>query len=272
MNRTLKLLAVGLIALTVPGAAIAQNKPSEAQPAEQKQPEARPSPSAVRDAEAYEANRVIKTYYLTNVTQQNDANEILIALRNVLSPRAKIFLVASQNAIVLDATPEDQATSQKVITALDRPHKAYRLTFTLAESDAGKRIGVQHFAMVVTSGQRTVVKQGSKIPVITGTYKAGTESPETQFQYLDIGMNFDATLEDSPSGLRLKTKVEQSAVGSPSEYTNGSGPLAQEPIIHQTSLEGSSIISLGKPLTLGSVDVAGSTRHIDIEVVAEPIS
>jgi hypothetical protein len=85
-------------------------------------------------------------------------------------------------------------------------------------------------------------------------------------------MNFDATLEDSPNGLRLKSKVEQSAVGNPNEYGNDSGPLAHEPIIHQTSLEGSSNITLGKPLTLGSVDVSGSTRHVDIEVVAEPIS
>ena len=101
--------------------------------------------------------------------------------------------------------------------------------------------------MVVASGQRTVLKQGSKIPVMTGTSQAGAGA-QTQFQYLDIGMNFDATLEDSPNGLRLKTKVEQSALGNPSEFGNGSGPLAQEPIVHQTSLEGSSIITPANPL------------------------
>ena len=87
-------------------------------------------------------------------------------------------------------------------------------------------------------------------------------------------MNLDATLDDSSNGLRLKSKVEQSAVGNPSEFGNSSGPLAgvEEPIIHQTTLEGSSIITLGKPIALGSVDVPGSTRHIDIEVVAEPVS
>ena len=174
----------------------------------------------------------------------------------MLEPWNKLYLLTSQNAISLSAPPDQQALAQKIIADLDRPRKTYRLTFTLAESDGGKRIGVQHFAMVVASGQRTVVKQGSKVPVITGTYTpTGSTSTQSQFQYLDIGLNFDATLEDSPNGLRLKTKVEQSAVGNPSEFGNTSGPLAQEPIIHQTSLEGSSIINLGKPLTPRPADV-----------------
>lgn len=265
MNRTLKLFAAGTLTLALVPAAFAQNtesKPAESKPAERPSYQPRPDSSQF----------VFKTYYLSSVSQQNDANEILIALRNMLEPWNKLYLVSFQNAIELYAPPEQQALAQKIIADLDRPRKTYRLTFTLAESDAGKRIGIQHFSMVVASGQRTVVKQGSKVPVITGTYQPTSSGAQTQFQYLDIGMNLDATLEDSPNGLRLKTKVEQSAVGNPSEFGNSSGPLAQEPIIHQTSLEGSANIVLGKPLTLGSVDVPGSTRHIDIEVVAEPIS
>jgi len=269
MNRTLNLLVGGLIGLTLSGAALAQNKPSEAQPAQSKPAEPPPSPSAARAGELYEANRVIKTYYLTSVTQQNDANEILIAMRNMLNPRAKLYLIASQNAILLSAPPDDQALAQRIIKDLDHPHRAYRLTFTLADSENGKRIGIQHFAIIVAAGQRTTLKQGSKVPVMTGSTK---DAQQTQFQYLDVGMNFDVSLSDSPGGLLLKAKVEDSSVGSPSEYGNTSGPLAQEPIVHQTALEGTSIVTLGKPLTLGSVDVAGSTRHVDIEVVAEPVS
>src|SRR6185437_6358707 len=111
MNRTLKLFAAGALAIvTLSASATAQStstKPAETTSAEQKPAEAPPSPSAARAAELYDANRVIKTYYLTSVTQQNDANEILIALRNVLSVRSRLYLVPSQNAIVLSATPED---------------------------------------------------------------------------------------------------------------------------------------------------------------------
>ena len=113
----------------------------------------------------------------------------------MLEPWTKLYLVSFQNAIELYAPPEQQALAQKIIADLDRQQKSYRLTFTLAESDAGKRIGIQHFSMVVASGQRTVLKQGSKIPVMTGTYTRRATGAQTQFQYLDIGMNFDATLD-----------------------------------------------------------------------------
>jgi general secretion pathway protein D len=62
----------------------------------------------------------IQTFYLTNVSQQNDANEILVALRNLLDPSIKIYLVASQNAIVMRATPEELVLAEKLINDLDR--------------------------------------------------------------------------------------------------------------------------------------------------------
>jgi len=61
-----------------------------------------------------------QTFYLTNVSQQNDANEILVALRNLLDASVKVFLVASQNAIVLRATPDELLLAEKLINDLDR--------------------------------------------------------------------------------------------------------------------------------------------------------
>lgn len=270
MNRTLKLFASGTLAiLSLSAAATAQSntaKAAETTAAEAKPADARPSRAALD--EHFEATRVIKTYYLAHTFQQNDANEILISLRNSLDPRDHVFLVASENAIQISAPPDQQALAQEIIGQLDRAKKAYRLTFTVAESDSGKRIGVQHFSIVVVAGQRTVLKQGSKIPVITASIDKTGEAAQNQYQYLDVGMNFDATLDDLPGGLRLKSKVEQSSVSD----EHMSGALASEPIVRQTSLEGTSAVTLGKPITLGSVDIVGTTRHVDIEVVAEPIS
>lgn len=265
MNRTLKLFAASALTLALAPAAFAQStdtKPAESKPAETKAAE-RPSYQPRPDASTF----VFKTYYLSSVTQQNDANEILIALRNMLEPWNKLYLVSFQNAIEVYAPPEQQAIAQKVITDLDRPRKTYRLTFTIADSDNGKRVGIQHISMIVAAGQRSVLKQGDKIPVATGTYGKGSDPMQTQFQYLDVGINLDATLEDTPNGLQLKSKVEQSSVGEPSTIAG-----VQEPVFRQTSIEGTSKLSPGKPLTLGSMDVTGTTRHIDVEVIAEPIS
>lgn len=261
MNRTLHVLAGGLLALTLTGSAIAQSnetKPAEPKPAERASSTPRPPDS----------DFVVKTYHLSNVSQQNDANEILIAVRNMLQPWVRMYLVASENTLLLDAPPDQQALAQKIIADLDRPREIYRLTFTIADSDNGKRVGIQHTSMIVAAGQRTVLKQGDKIPVATGTYEAKNDTgTQTQFQYLDIGMAFDATLDDTPTGLQLKSKIEESSLGQPTTISG-----VTEPVIRQTVIEGTSKLSPGKPLTLGSIDVTGTTRHIDIEVVAEPIS
>ena len=62
----------------------------------------------------------VQTFYLTNASQQNDANEILTAIRNLLDPSVKIYLVPSQNAIVMRATPDQLMLAQKLLADLDR--------------------------------------------------------------------------------------------------------------------------------------------------------
>ena len=82
--------------------------------------------------------------------------------------------------------------------------------------------------------------------------------------YIDVGMNFDATLDEFANGVRLRSKVEQSSIA---EEKSGVG--AQDPIVRQTVMESTSFLTQGKPLMLGSVDIPGSTRHLDVEVVME---
>jgi type II secretory pathway component GspD/PulD (secretin) len=212
-------------------------------------------------------SRPFQTFYLTNVSAPNDANEVGIAVRNLLPPDAKIFLVPSQNAIAVRGTPDELTLVQKIITDLDRPRKTYRLTFTTTETDGSKRIGVQHFSMIVAAGQRTTLKQGSKVPIATGSYNTTGNTAQTQFTYLDVGMNFDVTLDEVANGARLRSKVEQLGIA---EQTSGVG--LQDPIIRQSVLEGMSFLTLGKPLVLGSIDIPGSTRHMDIEVMMEQVA
>lgn len=207
-----------------------------------------------------------QTFYLTHSSQPNDANEIVVAVRNLLEPSVKIYLVPSQNAIVIRGTAEQLALAQKVINDLDRPKKIYRLTYTITEMDGGKRVGVQHFAIVAAAGQRTLVKQGSKVPVVTASNKEG-DLTQTQINYLDVGLTFDVTIDQYANGGRLRSRVEQSNVA---EEKSGVGP--QDPLLRQTVLEGFSFLIPGKPLVLGSLDIPGSTRRLDVDVMMETIA
>lgn len=222
---------------------------------------AQPAPAAAKpDPDS------VRTFYLTNTVRQSDGNEILTAIRNLLPPTAKIDFVPSQNSIIVRSSPDQMTLVEKIIKDLDRPKKTYRLTYTFTEMDGNKSIGTQHFSMVVVSGERTTLKQGSREPIVTGSFDSGKSQAQTQMTYIDVGMNFDVLLDESANNVKLHSKVEQSSLA---DQVSGVGP--QDPIIRQTTLQGTSYLTAGKPLVLGSLDIPGSTRRLDVAVVMEPI-
>jgi hypothetical protein len=100
------------------------------------------------------------------------------------------------------------------------------------------------------------------VPIATGsTSTTNTNEINTQFTYVDIGLSIDASLDESASGVRLRTRLERSSVAE--EKSMGG---VQEPLIRGTVLEGTSILTQGKPVSLGSLDIPGSTRHLELEV------
>ena len=219
------------------------------------------------DAAAKPNNNPTQVFYLNNISNFQESSDITTAIRNMLDARAKIYLVSAQGAIFVQAPPDQIALAKKLIDDLDRGKHTYRLTYTITEIDDNKRVGTQHFSMVLVSGQRTTLKQGSKIPVATGTTtENGSASTQTQLTYLDIGLNFDATLDESVNGVRLRSKAEQSSLGADKTIAG-----VTEPVVRQTVIEGTSILTPGKPLILGSLDIPDSTRRLDIEVVMEVV-
>lgn len=64
-------------------------------------------------------DQAVQTFYLTNVSQQNDLNDIQTALRNVFTT-AKLYGVPSQNAIIMRGTPDELLLAQKLINDLDK--------------------------------------------------------------------------------------------------------------------------------------------------------
>jgi hypothetical protein len=219
--------------------------------------------SAVAQAQDGEAKQdIYQTIYLTNLTQQNDANELVTDLRNML-PNDKLYYVPSQSAISIRGSAADIALAQKILADMDKNKKIYRVTYTMTEKEGGKTIGVQHFSIIVASGSRTDLKQGSRVPIATGTNSSSGGS-NSEIQYLDLGTEIQASLDGYLDGVRLRTKVVQSSIAE-----DKSGVGAQDPVIRQTTLEGTSTLVQGKPLVIGSLDVPGSTRQQEVEVVSE---
>jgi general secretion pathway protein D len=76
--------------------------------------------------------QAVQTFYLSNAWQQNDLNDVQTALRNVL-PNAKVYGVASQNAIVMRGTPDELLLAQKLINDLDKPRSEVVVDFGVLE-------------------------------------------------------------------------------------------------------------------------------------------
>ena len=271
----------------------------------------------------------VQTFYLTNTSTANDATEVLTAIRNLLDPSVKIFLVATQNAIVMRATPDQLLLAQKLLNDLDRakPEVVVDVAVLEVNRDRIRTLGIQlpqsfgvtaqasnassstnssttgttsstttttssftlnslahlnatNFAVTIggaeldalltdsdtrilqnprvraSDGQRATLKIGSKIPVATGSYSAGAATGltsgigvQTQFTYLDVGVNIDMTpTVHLDRDVTLKLSVEVSS-------QNGSVTISgvTEPIISQRKAEQVIQLKDGEPSVLAGL-------------------
>jgi general secretion pathway protein D len=271
----------------------------------------------------------VQTFYLTNTSTANDATEVLTAIRNLLDPSVKIFLVATQNAIVMRATPDQLLLAQKLLNDLDRskPEVVVDVAVLEVNRDRIRTLGIQlpqsfgvatqasnvnsttnnsgtgttastnstsssftinslahlnatNFAVTIggaeldailtdsdtrilqnpriraSDGQRATLKIGSKIPVATGSYSAGAATGltsgigvQTQFTYLDVGVNIDMTpTVHLDREVTLKLSVEVSS-------QNGSVTISgvTEPIISQRKAEQVIQLKDGEPSVLAGL-------------------
>jgi len=262
----LALFAASLCAPSLLHAQPAATKPdantSAAKPAPEPPPASKACPDCAARRKDYDG-LATQTFYLKYATSANDINEIATAIRQLLSPDDKTFVVPTQNAIVIRGIPEDMALVQKVLDNLDRPKKAFRLTYTVTEVDGANRIGAQHYSMDIVDGQQTTTQQDSRVPVPTGS--KDEHGQFTSFTYEDVGITFDATLQVQSGDAKLKSSIDQTSIADAS--TSG----LSAPVIRHSNLKGTYVLAPNKPLVLGSMDIPGSTRHLEIEVLMEPL-
>ena len=206
------------------------------------------------------AQQIYRTFYLKNATGREAENDIQTTLRNML-PSERIYYAASENALSVKGSAEDVATTEKILADIDRPQKTYRVTYTISSGDEG---GAQHFALAVTPGSKTLSKQGKRVPILTGAFKEGdASSANAQYQYVDIGLTIEASVNGFGEGMRLYSKIEQSSIAD--EKSNVG---IQDPVIKQSVLESQSSFAAGKPMTIGSVDMPGG-KHMQVQATVD---
>jgi len=279
---------------------------------------------------------VVRTFYLSNVTQPQDITEIMTGLRQLFDLK-RIQQVNSQNAIIIRDTPDKLMLVQKLIDDIDKakPEVIVQVEVLQASKDRLRELGVQpgsqasvaltngttsssssggtstttsnpitfdtfrhlnpnSFSVTLPSftanlvendsdtkiiqnpeirsvdGQTAKLKIGQRIPVATGSFQAGVGvggaggagfvNPlvNTQFTYLDVGVNVDMTPRVHPNHeVSLKLRIEIS-----SELTTVNIGGISQPVIGSKTIEHDIRLKEGEVNILGGLIERTDTKTI----------
>ncbi len=163
-----------------------------------------------------------------------------------------------------------QATSP--LSPLTSPNpseqESFLVTLTLKTSDHDKPISDQKFTVaVLTKAGNSNVREGDRIPIVTGTYGGDpkTASQSSQVQYIDLGTHIDVNNAKRINGLvAVDIKVEMSGVAPESSGKD-------DPIIRQHAYSISPAVPLGKQITVYSSTDSVTGHKAEIQILVQPI-
>ena len=157
----------------------------------------------------------VETFYLSNAWQQNDLNDVQTALRNVL-PGAKVYGVASQNAIVMKGSPDELILAQKLVNDLDkaRPEVVVDIAILEVSKNWEQTLGIQWPTSVGIALQPP--NSSSTASTTSTTSTSGTASTATSPSLYDLAhlkaTDFAVTIGAATANLLLTddtTKILQ---------------------------------------------------------------
>jgi hypothetical protein len=164
-----------------------------------------------------------------------------------------VIVILSGRAMVSRAQESKEA---KPVTADDssRPLTAYRLDFTLSESEEGKKINARHYSMNLVPGYTpsNEIKIGSRVPV---------EGKQGEMQYIDVGTNIWSRLTPRGEALQLEVRADLSNFANPEQESRTAMPL-----LRQLRINASTVAIPGKPIVIGVVDDPNSKRQYHLEL------
>jgi general secretion pathway protein D len=268
---------------------------------------------------------VIKTFYLANLSQPTELQDVVNAMRQILEI-SRIQPLPSQDAIVVRGTPDQIALAGKLVDDLDKakPEVVVDVAIMQVSRDKMHNLGISpptsatvalqnnvnttsttstttssssttsgtsnqvnlnrlgnlnatDFTVTIPAasltalfsdsnvkliqnpqirsvdGQKASLKIGERVPVATGSFQPGIGGVginplvNTQFQYLDVGVNIDITPKVHADGeITLKTSMDISSVTGTSNIGGIDQPvIGRRTIEHEIRLKDGEVSLLG---------------------------
>jgi len=161
------------------------------------------------------------------------------------------LLTAASLGLAQQEKPKNEAAT------VQKPLAAYRIEINVRETADGKPASSRKYTMLVADNNRGKIRVGNKVP-----YQAS----QGVFQYQDVGMNIDCVPVQRDDSLTLYSNVEFSSVAGEPQATP-----AFNPVFRTDRTEVESVVTLGKPTVVATMDDVISNRHFEIEVTATKV-
>ncbi|MGA7525261.1 MAG: hypothetical protein WBW84_22620 [Acidobacteriaceae bacterium] len=178
----------------------------------------------------------------------------------VIATLVAVFTLSLLPAAVRAQTPPENAPASA-------QQHFYRLHFAVEELDAaGKVTNTRSYEETIATANAAdqQIKTGSRVPIVTGSYGPNTTPANTQFQYIDLGVDLDVrNATEQGDKLSFHFKAEVSSIARQTELA-GVG----EPVIRQNSWDSTLTVPIGKPTVVYSSDDLDSKGKLQVEVTA----
>jgi hypothetical protein len=207
--------------------------------------------------------QTLKTFTFPNVSAPTDLQDIVNAIRTIVEVQ-RIQQIPSHQAVIIRATPEQLAATEKVVDDLNRTQQKtggqYRLEFKISDTEEDKKAtaAAKTYVLLVQPRQIGKLRMGSKVPIDTGENKKG---------YMDVGKNIDCgVISETERTVSLRLSVESSAIVY-GEH-GAAQPAASNPVVQGTRIETNVIVELGSPTIVTSFQDPADGHRFQIEVTA----
>jgi len=178
-------------------------------------------------------------------------------MKRALSIRLAIAVLAICLPLIPNSASAQEEKGKEPAAAEQKPHVAYRIEFNVREIEDGKRLNSRNYMMLVEEGDWGKIRVGNRVP-----YQYGEKS----FQYQDVGMSIDCRPHEQGDGVALSIHVDFSSV-VPQPQTSPT----YNPVLRTERTEVESMVKLGKPTLVATMDDVVSNHSFEIEVTATKV-
>ena len=152
------------------------------------------------------------------------------------------------------------------------PGHYYHLEFVVQELGSdGKPVNSRSYSTTASTDKTDTygsIRAGSRIPVATGTHTNANGTEKADFQYVDVGVNFDVrgTAHEIGDKLSFNLVADISSLADP--HSPSGSP---DPILRQNRWQAAVLIPIGKPAVVFASDDLDSKGSLQVVVTATPI-